>query len=494
MNAKPFIKPARALLAASFCSLCAATASAASPPHPWAAMARADADFVTQWLERQSITAVYPDRQAFTAQLAAARREFDAQLARVDNYAGYRHVLARFVGSLQDLHLRVNFSLLPAMYQWPGFQLVYRGGRYLAVSSQGSEHAGQEVTHCDGKPLADWANQVATYEQIIPGLESTANWAGPLVLRDDGSPFIPRPRSCTIGGRDVVLDWQPVAASKFAADRSAATVFRDRVAAATPFGADGAWVRMGFFAPQTQAEGKAFKQLIAEAPALRDKSVIVIDVRGNGGGSYEWFMGFLRALYGKDYADVHARSRLGIAHVMRTTPEILAYFKSDSAAEIDALVPPADGTPFDPDYVKYERALASSQTVFVAPKNARAVPLPKGSPVNPVKARVLLLTDYNCSSACIVFVDELKRFPGVEQIGVETGIDSRTGTSFGAPLPSGNGVIEVPVVTRDGRERGDNIPHRPERVFSGNITDTAAVQAWIRDEVLGPTSPTRADP
>ncbi|WP_137173990.1 S41 family peptidase [Massilia sp. HP4] len=475
---------ARRLLAAA-CCLYLGTASAAPPAHPWAAMAQADADFVTHWIESQSITAVYPDRQAFATQRAAARRVFDADVARVSNYAGYRHALSRFVGSMQDLHLRLHFSLLPATYAWPGFQLVYRGGRYVAVSSQGSALAGQEVTHCDGRPLADWVSQVATYEQLIPGLESTANWAAPLVLRDGGSPFIVRPRSCTIGGRDVVLDWQPVAASKFAADRSAATVFRDRAAQVTPFGADGAWVRLGFFAPQTQAEGRAFKELIAQAPGLRDKSVIVLDVRGNGGGSYEWFMGFLRALYGRDYADVHARSRLGIAHVYRATPEILAYFKSDSETEIDALVPPDDGTPFDPGYVKYQRALESGQAVFVSPRNARAVPLPKGSPANPVKARVLLLTDYNCSSACIVFVDELKRFPGVEQIGVETGIDSRTGTSLAAPLPSGNGVIDVPVVTRDGRERGDNIPHRPDRLFTGNIVDTAAVKAWIRDEVLG---------
>jgi len=457
-------------------------------------MAQADADFITHWLERQSITAIYPDQQAFTAQLAAARRVFDADALRVNSYAGYRHALGRFVGSLQDLHLRVNFSLAPATYQWPGFQLVYRGGRYLAQSSQPHPLAGQEATHCDGKPLADWVSQVATYEQIIPGLESTGNWAGPLVLRDGGSPFIPRPRSCTIGGRDVVLDWQPVAASKFVADRNAATVFRDLVAAVTPFGADGAWVRLGYFVPQTQAEGKAFNELIAGAPALRDKSVIVLDVRGNGGGPYEWFMGFLRALYGKDYADAHARSRLGIAHVYRTTPEILAFFKSYTDAEIDALVPPADGTPFDPDNAKYQRALESGQTIFVTPKNARAVPLPKGTPVNPVKARVLVLTDYNCGSACIVFVDELKRFPGVEQIGVETGIDSRTGSSFAAPLPSGNGSILAPVVTRDGRERGDNVPQRPDRVFTGNIVDTEAVKAWIRDEVLGQEAPTRARP
>lgn len=481
MKAASLFKLTRHILAIGLCS---GAVSAAPAQHPWAAMTQADADFVADWINRQSISAIYPAKDAFAAQLAAARRALDAESGRVTSYAGYRHALGRFVGALQDAHLRVNFSLAPASYAWPGFQAAYRGGRYVVVSTQNSELAGQEVTQCDGRPMDDWVRQVATHEQRIVNLESTKAWAAPLVFRDSASPFIARPRNCIIGGRDVALGWRPVEATRFAADRSAATVFRDRVTSVAPFGADGAWVRLGFFAPQTQEEGKAFKQLIADAPGLREKSVIVFDVRGNGGGPYEWFMGLLRGLYGKDYADAHARSRLEISHVYRTTPEILAYFNSEEDAETGDLAPPADGTPYDPGNVKYRRALESGQTVYDTPRNARAVAMPKRVPANPVKARVLVLTDYNCSSACIVFVDEMKRFPGVEQVGVETGVDSRTGTSFGAPLPSGNGTIDVPVVTRDGRERGDNIPQRPTRVFNGNIVDTAAVKAWIRDEVL----------
>ena len=484
MNTMSSVKPLRTLLAASFCSLHAAAALAASPPHPWATMAQADVDFVTHWLERQSITAVYPDKQAFTAQLAAARRVFDAESARVDSYAGYRHALGHFVGSLQDLHLGVRYTLTPSTYQWPGFMAAYRGGRYIVASSRAADLNGQDITHCDGQPMDELVRRVATYEQLIAGLESTRARVAPMVFRDAGSPFVPRPRSCRIGGRDVALEWQPIAASRFAADMFKVIAFTDRVTAVTPFGADGAWVRMGIFDMQTQAEGKAFRQLMAEAPALRDKSVIVLDVRGNGGGPYEWFMGFLRALYGKDYADYHARSRLEISHVYRTTPEISQFFGGVEAAETGDLIRPDDGTPFDPGYVKYRQALEAGKTVFVTPPNARGVAKPQKAPVNPVKARVFVLTDYNCASACIVFVDELKRFPGVEQIGVETSVDSRTGTSFGAPLPSKNGVIEVPVVTRDGRERGDNVPHRPNRVFTGDIFDTDAVKAWVRDEIV----------
>ncbi|WP_187271603.1 S41 family peptidase [Massilia arenae] len=479
-------------LAFGLCGLHASLALAAAPQNPWAAMARADADFINDWIERQSISAVYPANGDFNAKLATARRTFDAESMRVDSYAGYRHALGHFVGSLQDLHLVLRHTLTPSTYQWPGFMAAYRGGRYL-VATQGSELAGQEIKQCDGQPMDALVGRVATYEQLIAGVESTKVRAAPLVFRDAGSPFVPRPRSCRIGGRDVALDWQTVAASRFAADMRSAIAFTDRVTGVTPFGADGSWVRMGIFHMQTQAEGKAFKQLMADAPALRDKSVIVLDVRGNGGGSYEWFMGFLRALYGKEYADYHARSRLEISHVYRTTPEIMAFFAADKAAETGELIPPVDGKVFDKGYVKYRQAVEAGKTVFVTPPNARGIPKPAREPVNPVKARVLLLTDYNCASACMVFVDELKRFPGVEQVGVETSVDSRTGTGFGAPLPSKNGVIEVPVVTRDGRERGDNIPHRPSRVFSGNIFDTAAVKAWISEEILGGKAEARHD-
>jgi len=471
------------VLAVGLCGLHATLALAANPQNPWTAMARLDADFITGWIERQSISAVYPANSDFNAKLAAARRVFDAESVRVDSHAGYRHALGRFVGSFEDLHLGLRHTLTPSTYQWPGFMAVYRGGRYL-VATQGSDLAGREITQCDGQPMDALVRRVATYEQLIAGLESTKARAAPMVFRDAGSPFVPRPRSCRIGGRDVALDWQPVAASRFAADMRSVIAFADRVTGVTPFGADGAWVRMGIFHMQTQAEGKAFRQLMADAPGLRNKSVIVLDVRGNGGGPYEWIMGFLRALYGKDYADYHARSRLEISHVYRTTPEIMAFFGDDEAAETGDLIPPVDGTPFDKGYVKYRQAVAAGNTVFVTPPNARGIPKPEREPVNPVKARVLVLTDYNCASACIVFVDELKRFPGVEQVGVETSVDSRTGTSFGAPLPSKNGVIEVPVVTRDGRERGDNVPQRPSRVFTGNILDTTAVKAWIGDEIL----------
>jgi hypothetical protein len=103
----------------------------------------------------------------------------------------------------------------------------------------------------------------------------------------------------------------------------------------------------------------------------------------------------------------------------------------------------------------------------------------KPAPASPVKAQVFVLTDYGCASACISFVDELRRIPGVTQVGRETAVDSRSGTPLNYRLPSGNGELTVPSLVREGRERGDNIPWRPDVRFDGDIADTQAVLAWI---------------
>ncbi|USX25096.1 S41 family peptidase [Oxalobacteraceae bacterium OTU3CINTB1] len=471
-------------LALALLSIVPALAHAAPQSNAWQMMTRADANFVGDWMLRQSIGAVYPDADAYSARLTQARRILEQELPHVDNYQGYRHALNHFVGSFQDMHLSVAYALSPNAYQWPGFSAVYRNLRYYTAASKGAISDGQEISECDGRPMASWIRGIATYEQMIFDLESTSAEAAPLIFRDAGNPFLPRPKSCTIGGKQIALAWGAIPASQINAAVNALTPPPDRLTAISAFGADGAWVRMGIFLPGTQNEGLAFKQLFAEAPGLRSKSVIVLDVRGNGGGPYEWFMGFLRALYGGQYTDYYARARLGISAVFRLTPEILAYFNEDVAAETDALVPPPDGERFDPHNTEFAAALKAGKPLLVAPKKASQIPQPRQAPANPVKAKVYVLTDYSCASACIAFVDELKRFPGVEQIGVDTSVDSRTGTPFGTPLPSGNGTVYVPVMTRDGRERDDNVPQKPTRVFTGNINDTAAVKAWLQADVL----------
>jgi hypothetical protein len=99
-----------------------------------------------------------------------------------------------------------------------------------------------------------------------------------------------------------------------------------------------------------------------------------------------------------------------------------------------------------------------------------------------------VLADYGCASACLSFLDEMRRFPGVLQVGTQTYIDRRSG---GWPedyfLPSGLGFVRMGRMVRDGRARPGNVPWTPQLRFGGNIEDTKAVKAWVLDAVVPKT-------
>lgn len=470
-----------ALLASAVLPL--ATSQAAQPGQAWKDMAQGDLDFIRQELNTLYISAVFPDAPAFQKRIAASYDVARQEVAQVKDFGGYRAVLNHFVYSMHDAHVGLSFRLSQTSNAWPGFMAVYQGRRFLTTASgDPAIAAGQEITECDGMPMAEWSRRVATYEGGFPGLGRTHVAMARAIFVDRGNPFVARPSQCTIGGRPVALAWRPIAASDYSARVAAQPTTRNREASIAPFGEDGAWVRMGYFYPADKQEADAFHRLIADAALLRQKRVVVLDVRGNGGGNYGWFMGLLRGLYGQPYADHFARARLAIVPVTRAHERVVALYEQYRSLEDTLGSPPDNGTEWDPEHKGLRRAAAAGSPYFQpagAPPAAPAGP----APGNPVHAKVYVLTDYSCGSACIAFVDEMKRFPGVTQIGVDTSVDSRTGTPMNIDLPSGNGELTLAVMTRPGRERDDNAPQRPAHEFFGDIRDTAAVQRWIQAEV-----------
>ncbi|WP_372380907.1 S41 family peptidase [Xanthomonas sp. NCPPB 1754] len=475
---------ALALIAASSCL--AAEEAPAAPLHGWAAMANNDIEFSLRWFREQSILAAYPNPAAFEVTLQKARRQADTDIKQVDSFDSYRQTLAHFFSTFNDAHAYVWMQLQPKHYQWPGFLTVYQGGRFVVAGSDGSVANGAEITACDGLPISAWSERNALYEnmipvQVIPGLESTRARMAPIIFRYRRSPFLKRPEQCTINGRSISLDWKGLSQEELTKVMSVIKPDLGRDVGISPFGKTGAWVRLGNFSPETKQESDQFEAFYKAAPSLRDKSVIVLDVRGNEGGPYEWFMAALRSLYGADYTNYYARERLKISAVYRITKESVdastpSHASPGEDAPADA---PPDGIPYDEDGKLSLAAMARGDKVMRAPANVGKIPKPKRPPVNPVHARVLVLTDYDCESACIGFVDELKKFPGVMQVGTETFVDSYTGSPISARLPSGNGGIAVPYMTRDGRPRGDNVPQKPDIRFYGDINDTAAVKEWL---------------
>lgn len=488
---------ARPFLAAALCAIVSLAAlsvgasQAAQPQSTWKTMAQSDLDFTAKELRTLYISAVFPDPQAFEQRIAASYALAKQEAAQVSDFGGYRAALSRFVNSMHDEHVSISFRLAPTSYAWPGFMAVYQGRRFLTTASEGGAITdGQEITACDNLPMAEWSRRMAAYEGGFPGLEKTNYWMARPIFVDRGNPFVKRPARCTIGGRDVVLAWRPISTVDYTNKTRAQPTTRSRETTVTPFGKNGAWVRIGHFYPSDKQEAEAFHRLIAAAPDLRRKDVIVLDVRGNGGGTYHWPMAFLRGLYGQPYIDYFARARLAIVPVSRAHERVVDLFAKYASLADEFKAPPDIAAQWDPENAGLKRATASGAAYF---RPSGSLPkAPAGpAPANPVKSRVYVLTDFACASVCISFIDETKRIAGTTQIGLESGVDSRTGTPMDIDLPSGNGQITLAVMTREGRGRDDNVPHRPTYEFQGDIRDTAALRRWIESEVLEKDKVTR---
>lgn len=451
----------------------------ARSPVDWQARTRNDLAAFAEAARANYIYAAYPTPNAWRRQFEQTLRDVETKIPLVHDEAGYRAVLKYLSITFHDAHVGVQFPTPSQPTNWPGFLARFDNGTYrITASTIGDVADGSELSACDGKPVYWWTNTIVRYEIGFPAKLETARMMAALRLFvDHASPLRPRPSRCTIAGRDVALHWRPTTAATLDPSWTWLGV-RKAEANTRLIGGDGAWVRLGFFEPQTKEQATAFHAAIDAAASLRDKRYIVLDVRGNGGGPYNWFMGYLRGLYGQAYADYHATARLQIRAVYRLSPAALANDQRDqSAAE-------TFGRPPDPPYeindaadeAEEAKARAAGKPYF----QVAAIPIARGQePPNPVHAKVYVLTDYGCASACIGFVDELKRFPGVEQIGLPTAVDSRSGTAASIPLPSGLATAHIATMTRDGRERGDNVPQLPAIRFLGDIRDDRAVEDWV---------------
>ena len=471
----------------------AATAQADSATW-WRETARKDLAAAREIMNTRFITALNSPGPSWTRTMDDATRDAESDVQRVRDAASYQSVLKRFIGAFDDAHVRVRFSATRTVPQeWAGFLVRYQGNHFTVVESERPEvKVGSVVTGCDGRPIDQVLAEIMPYEQARRHLEleSSRSTLARILFVDAVGSLRPRYKRCRISGSDIALSWQPIAAEHLAKLNAAHGSYSNNEVSVANFGPNNAWVRMGTFGPSGES-ARQFARAIEQAASLRDKNAIVFDVRGNGGGSYNWFMGFIDALYGEPYADYYARARLQFVNVMSEPPSAgrgAGGGRGTGGAGRGAA--PAGDVPRTPPDRNLNvasiqvttRPGANGTTLrLIAPDSTTPV---GAAPPNPVKARVFVLTDNGCGSACISFVDEMRRFPGVLQIGRDTYVDSRPGSPANYDLPSGEASISAPSMVREVRQRGDNFAWKPEIYFDGDIANTDAVREWILNVVL----------
>jgi hypothetical protein len=110
----------------------------------------------------------------------------------------------------------------------------------------------------------------------------------------------------------------------------------------------------------------------------------------------------------------------------------------------------------------------------------RDPPEPQRRPAaNPVVARIFLLTDGRCGSSCLDFADLLFAMGEVRHVGMPTHADTNYGDVRGVALPSGILRLTFAMKAIRGRPRRSGQPYIPSERWSGDMSDTAGIEALV---------------
>ena len=217
---------------------------------------------------------------------------------------------------------------------------------------------------------------------------------------------------------------------------------------------------------------------------------MVLDLRGNGGGSSEVGRQIAVSLLGTAAVD----ARLGPETETETDcggPDGAWRVSEDNINNLEFLLQTAmEGKPEAKKILQEvlreaRAALAARQSVFRFHRLPVAPPRPAmtSQPPSLMKGRLILLTDNLCFSSCLAVTDDFRTL-GAFHIGQTTDAATRFVEVREQYLPSGYSMFSTLQSVSTQAATSQFGPFQPMLTYNGDIADTAALEAWVVGTVV----------
>ena len=460
------------------------------PPSDWGQALREDAQAFHDIIADSHPGPVDVENPGFDVLLERGLQTALTRAETADSYADWYFALQEYSSSFDDGHLGLtSYRSMGHVWssQWPGFLTGLRsteaGDRHEVVFNRdpAAPPIGAVLTSCDSRPAEAVAGEMAGRAAGRWSLRSRRMAYAATVFIDQTNPWVRRPERCvfTVDGAERTYDlvWRDLPAAVRTEGFAAANTPRFTTAIGLRDWGGGVWIDLGGFNGDPQGtDGLRLTPLKAELAArveeIRAAPVVVFDLRGNNGGSSAWINAMAETLWGESW--VKARKRESTAVDWRASDaniEMLEGYRAQVAND------PVVSAWLQGAVTGMSAARAAGRPLWTESDEAETAP-PAVSPPNPMRGRVYVFTDYGCASACLDAVDVLKAV-GAVQIGQETSADTVYMEVREAVLPSGRADVRVPVKVYRGRARGNNETAVPVHHWTGALSDTAGIEAWI---------------
>jgi hypothetical protein len=489
-------------VAAAFFAFAPFAAAQEAPPPPdtpqaWRAAARSDLEALRALIAADTPIVVDDENPRMQAWYDDGYREAQARLRRVRDRSGYFYALSAYINGFRDPHVDLNpVGSLPVA-RWPGFIATRSGeGSVVHYRDEGDARApalGARIVSCDGKSLAELEAAAVFGFVLNPRLAADRRSAAPRLFLDRGNVFAPPPRRCVFehdgARRTLRLDWRDIPeGDEYWTQYNQASVGPGAafgVSAPTP---GVTWIGVPTFGNQAAEQLEALvAEIDANAEAMRNGRAIVIDVRGNGGGNSAWGERVARAVFGDAVIEALPQPDAATAtdwraspanrdYIASFAPQLLEQFGADS--EIGQWVVRIRD--------ELGAAVERGEPMWRQREDGETGPIPAGGGLtqhrpqgpSPIPARVYVLSNGTCASACLDFSDIVLQIPGVLLIGADTAADGLLMEVREQQLPSGLATLVLPMKVNRGRARGWMEAYAADVPYDGVWTDEA-VRAWV---------------
>jgi hypothetical protein len=420
---------------------------------------------------------------------------FEQQMAlaeSIDTADKYVYAMRKFVGGFRDGHLGIRFDIDRGPARWPGFFTTWRNSAVVvhtvdpAIVSKLAE--GDRLQSCDGQTAEQLVRQRVFDFQFDPALP--ANWvpAAARAFVDFGNPFVDVPKQCLFvrENREIALEleWREISWDE-RRDAYSAARGRSRPDIGLFEPESGVyWLQASTFGPNEAQVAKyndAFRQL---REARTTAKLVVLDLRGNDGGSSMWADLFAEALWDKSPNDDEEDAEFV---EWRVSEGNVAYWET---------VPPMLHEQFGDSHTAYRwsnhvlRHLAKSlrdgqvlwrETPVGGEKDSDDTSIAQNSsPLAPkYRGTVVVVTDTTCASACLDAMSLLTEVPEVIHVGSVTSADTQYMEARSEQLPSGLATLVIPIKVYRGRVRPDGGYFTPAFQFEGLRWTDEALRDWV---------------
>jgi hypothetical protein len=498
------LRPLLLALSLSFAAVAsAADTQAVAPPvtrpadaEGWRTLTLRDLDAAHAVLSEHTPIPYDTENMAYRRWLDDGLAEARSRAAGVTDAAGHFYAISAYINGFRDPHIDTSpvGELPPA--RWPGFIVSARGQRAVVVHRDAADPdappLGATIERCDEQPLMALAEARVFPFVLNPALPADRRSAITRLFLDRGIPFAPPLLRCSLRSgdavRDIALRWRPLPTP----DSTFWAAYADAAnGPAAPWGlsepAPGVfWIGVPSFYPGEETAPKLqalVDAVTSRGDALRTAKAIVIDTRGNGGGSSAWADRLAEAVF---TAPVLARAQARLpkrrtAVDWRSSPGNLAYWRA-WVPELQRQLKASDWAQFEAMLRGLERAAKRQPPIWrsgprkVDPAGGWSALRPRDQPA-PFPARVYMLSNGSCVSACLDFADRVLMVPGVRLVGSSTSGDGPYMEVRDEALPSGLVRLTFPQKVYRGMKRAALENYEADIAYDGDWDD-ASVRAW----------------